>query len=118
MSHTSESPPPSALNVRRLACFIMALTMLSIGPAFASSEPSKSMDGSASPAAAPPHVLHLSLNEAIALFLRQNLDLIVSSFGIDSAKGQQITAKLFPNPVLLVNTETSFTQGNSLRRSG
>ena len=118
MSHTSESPPPSALNVRRLTCSIIALTMLSIGPAFASSEPSKSMDGSASPAAAPPHVLHLSLNEAIALFLRQNLDLIVSSFGIDSAKGQQITAKLFPNPVLLVNTETSFTQGNSLRRSG
>lgn len=94
------------------------LTALFVNAVFASSDTAKVAEGPTRATAAPPPVLRLSLNEAIALFLRQNFDLIVSNFGIDTAKGQQITAKLFPNPVLLVNTETSFTQGNSLRRSG
>jgi outer membrane protein, heavy metal efflux system len=112
------SIPSSTLTFRRLAPLAIALTMLIVSTAQASPEQTRVSDGPMKPAAAPPPILRLSLNEAIALFLRQNLDLIVSGFGIDSAKGQQITAKLFPNPVLLVNTETSFTQGNTAGRSG
>ena len=70
------------------------------------------------PAAFPAPVLRLSLEESVALFLRQNLDLIVTRFGIDYAKGQQITARLFPNPVLTVGTLSAYTQGQTAHRSG
>lgn len=63
-------------------------------------------------------VLRLSLNEALAMFLKQNLDLLMTKFGIDFAKGQQITAALFPNPNLQVSTLSAYTQGNTLDRSG
>src|SRR5574341_1509233 len=45
-------------------------------------------------------ILRLSLDEAVAVFLKQNLDLLITKFGIDYAKGQRITAGLFPNPTL------------------
>ncbi len=64
-----------------------------------------------------PSILRLSLNEALALFLRQNLDLIMTGFGIDYARGQQITARLFPNPVFSLGTVASFTQGRTLTNS-
>lgn len=54
--------------------------------------------------------LRLSLDEALAFFFRQNLDLITVRFGIDSARGQQITAGLFPNPVLSIGSLSSFQQ--------
>lgn len=66
----------------------------------------------------PPPAVRLNLSEAVALFLKQNLDLIIAKYGIEYSKGQQITAKLFPNPVLQVGTQSSWTQGNSLVRSG
>ncbi|MCC2641942.1 MAG: putative outer membrane protein TolC, partial [Nitrospira sp.] len=66
----------------------------------------------------PPPAVRLNLSEAMALFLKQNLDLLIARYGIDSSKGQQITARLFPNPVLLFGTQSSWTQGNSLGRSG
>src|SRR6187551_879504 len=47
-----------------------------------------------------PPVVRLNLSEAMALFLKQNLDLLIAKYGIESNKGQQITARLFPNPVL------------------
>lgn len=65
-----------------------------------------------------PSVLRLSLNDAVALFLRQNLDLIMTSFGIDFARGQQITARLFPNPALAIGSIAGFTQGHTARNSG
>jgi outer membrane protein, heavy metal efflux system len=65
-----------------------------------------------------PSALRLSQDEAIALFLRQNFDLLISKFGIDYAKGQQITARLFPNPVLSVGTVGAFGQGQTLNRTG
>lgn len=58
-----------------------------------------------------PVAMRLSQDEAVALFLRQNFDLLITKFGIDHAKGQQITSRLFPNPVLSVGTLSSFTQG-------
>lgn len=74
-------------------------------PAFAADE---AEGGNAEQRRAP--VLRLSLEEALALFLRQNLDLIVSSLGIDFAKGEQITARLFPNPVFSIGTVGSFAK--------
>jgi len=65
-----------------------------------------------------PGVLRLSLDEAMALFLKQNLDLLIASYGIDAAKGRQITARLFPNPTLSVNTFSSYTQGCNLHKCG
>lgn len=73
----------------------------------------------ASPVSAPANpALRLSLEDAQALFLRKNLDLIITKYGIDTARGQEITAKLFPNPVLSVGTVGAATQGRTLARSG
>jgi cobalt-zinc-cadmium efflux system outer membrane protein len=71
-----------------------------------------------SPATAPATALRLSLDDAVALFLRQNLDLLMAKFGIESAKGQQITAKLFPNPTLSIGTLSAYTQGRNIGNSG
>src|SRR5262249_32903357 len=65
-----------------------------------------------------PGVLRLTLDQAMALFLKENLDLLMANFGVDAAKGRQITARLFPNPVLAVNTFSSYTQGCTLNRCG
>jgi cobalt-zinc-cadmium efflux system outer membrane protein len=62
--------------------------------------------------------IRLSLDDALALFLRQNLDLIIAKYGIDYAQGQAITARLFPNPVLSVGAVGSMTQGRTLSRTG
>jgi cobalt-zinc-cadmium efflux system outer membrane protein len=67
---------------------------------------------------APSRVLRLSLDEAMAMFLRQNLDLIMANYGIDAARGRQITARLFPNPRFAVNTLSSYTQGCDIQRCG
>ena len=65
-----------------------------------------------------PPVVRVSLNEALALFLKQNLDLLIAKFGIEYSKGQQITAKLFPNPLWSVGTQASFAQSYGLTRGG
>jgi len=62
--------------------------------------------------------MRLSLDEAVALFLRQNLDLLMAKYGIESAKGQQITARLFPNPTASLGTLSAYTQGRNLGNSG
>lgn len=73
---------------------------------------------SAAKSAPAAQALRLSLDDAIALFLRQNLDLVISKYGIDYSKGQQITARLFPNPLASFGTLSSFTQGRTLSNSG
>ncbi|HWC50615.1 MAG TPA: hypothetical protein VG453_02965, partial [Nitrospira sp.] len=60
----------------------------------------------------------LSLTEALALFLQQNLDILIAKYGIEHSRGQQITARLFPNPVMSVGTLSSFTQGLTAKNSG
>jgi cobalt-zinc-cadmium efflux system outer membrane protein len=70
------------------------------------------------PLPSPTQVLRLTLEEAMALFLKQNLDLIIASYGIDAAKGRQITARLFPNPTLSVNTFSAYTQGCNMSKCG
>jgi cobalt-zinc-cadmium efflux system outer membrane protein len=77
-------------------------------------------DPTVKPASLPssPEVLRLTLDDAIALFLKQNLDLIIANYGIDAAKGRQITAQLYPNPTLSVSTLSAYTQGCSLDKCG
>ena len=65
-----------------------------------------------------PTLLKLSLEDALALFLKQNFELIIGKYGIDSSKGRAITAGLFPNPTLTINTLTSYTQTCNLTRCG
>jgi len=62
--------------------------------------------------------IRLSLNDALALFLQQNLDVLIAKYGIEYSKGQQITARLFPNPVMSIGTLSSFTQGLTPSTSG
>lgn len=62
--------------------------------------------------------LRLSLDEAMALFLRQNLDLLIAKFGIEFSKGRQITAGLFPNPVVSVGAVSSPFQGRTWSSGG
>lgn len=64
------------------------------------------------------NVVRLSLDEALALFLKQNLDLLAAKYGIESAKGLQITARLLPNPVLTIGTLSAMTSGQTIDRSG
>ncbi|MDP1947995.1 MAG: TolC family protein [Nitrospirota bacterium] len=62
--------------------------------------------------------LRLSVNDALALFINQNLDVLIAKYGIEYSKGQQITAGLFPNPVATIGTLSSFTQGRTASSSG
>ena len=60
-----------------------------------------------SPAGA--EALSLTVDEAMALFLKQNLDLLMAQYGIDSAKGLEVTARLFPNPNMSVDVTGGMT---------
>ena len=66
----------------------------------------------------PTPAARLSLNDALALFLQQNLDVLIAKYGIEYSKGQQITARLFPNPVMSIGTLSSYTQGRTLSTGG
>jgi len=66
----------------------------------------------------PPNSIRLSLTDALSLFLQQNLDVLISKYGIEYSKGQQITARLFPNPVMSIGNLASFTQGHTAGNSG
>jgi cobalt-zinc-cadmium efflux system outer membrane protein len=58
------------------------------------------------------------MNEALGLFVSQNLDVLIAKYGIEYTKGQEVTARLFPNPLLSVGTLSSYTQGRTLSNSG
>lgn len=70
------------------------------------------------PAVVASKALRLSVNDAVALFVNQNLDVLIAKYGIEYSKGQQITAALFPNPVASIGTLSSYTQGRTLSNSG
>ena len=85
----------------RLICYIMILSVLSV---------SASPSSGASPSPAPEQTivaskaLRLSVNEALGLFIKQNLNVLIAKYGIEYTKGQEVTARLFPNPLLSVGT--------------
>lgn len=66
----------------------------------------------------PTKVLRLSVNDALGLFIGQNLDVLIAKYGIEYTKGQEVTARLFPNPLVSVGTLSSYTQGRTLANSG
>lgn len=98
-----------------LICFLSMISVLGI---------SESLAGAASPSSmseqttAPQKAIRLSVNDALALFINQNLDVLIAKYGIEYSKGQQITAGLFPNPVASVGTLSAYTQGRTLANSG
>lgn len=73
--------------------------------------PSDHHPGAASPKS-------LSLEEARALFLKNNFDILAAKYGVETARAQQITAGLLPNPALSVGLFSSFTQGCNAGRCG
>ena len=99
-------------------CVVAMLGLLLFGSGWAqAAEPSPAPASIAAGSLVPP-VVRLNRSEAMALFLKQNLDLLIAKYGIDSSKGQQITARLFPNPVAQIGNVASFTQGNTLAKTG
>ena len=99
----------------RLICYVIVLSILSVS-AYPSSAASPS--STADQATVAPKALRLSVNDALGLFLNQNLDVLIAKYGIEYTKGQEVTARLFPNPFLSVGTQSSYTQGRTLSNSG
>lgn len=96
------------------AIFLVVLHAMSVSLADATQPPQPSLE--AAPDSNVP--LRLSLNDALALFIKQNLNVLITKYGIDYSKGQQITAALFPNPVASIGTLSSYTQGRTLSTGG
>ena len=99
----------------RPICYIIVLSVLSVSAypsSAASPSPAPEQDNVASKA------LRLSVNDALGLFVSQNLDVLIAKYGIEYTKGQEVTARLFPNPLLSVGTLSSYTQGRTLSNSG
>jgi cobalt-zinc-cadmium efflux system outer membrane protein len=99
----------------RPICYIIILTFLSVVA-------SPSIDASSSSvseqAVVASKALRLSVNEALGLFIKQNLSVLIAKYGIEYTKGQEVTARLFPNPLLTVGTLSSYTQGHTAANSG
>jgi cobalt-zinc-cadmium efflux system outer membrane protein len=95
----------------RPICFIIVLSILSFSayPSNAAA-PSPALEQ----ATMGSKTLRLSVNDALGLFINQNLDVLIAKYGIDYTKGQAVTARLFPNPLLSVGTLSSYTQGHTL----
>jgi cobalt-zinc-cadmium efflux system outer membrane protein len=95
----------------RSICYIIILSFLSI-----SSYPSNA--ASPEQAVVASKALRLSVNEALGLFIKQNLNVLIAKYGIEYTKGQEVTARLFPNPLLSVGTLSAYTQGHTASNSG
>lgn len=91
---------------------------LNHGVVFASSLPDTGIVGPATAASPAIPTLRLTIEEAVSLFLRQNLDLLMAKYGVESSKGRQLTARLFPNPVASMGLISSPVQGRTLGNSG
>jgi cobalt-zinc-cadmium efflux system outer membrane protein len=99
----------------RAICYIIVLSALSF-----SAYPSSAASPSPAPeqATVASKALRLSVNDALGLFVSQNLDVLIAKYGIEYRRGQEVTARLFPNPLLSVGTVSSYTQGRTLSNSG
>ncbi len=100
--------------VRSCYAFIAGLLTFSLSQALSATPLPPAVEQQASS----PQTIRLSLNEALAVFLQQNLDVLIAKYGIEYSKGQEITARLFPNPVMSIGTLSSYTQGRTLATSG
>jgi outer membrane protein, heavy metal efflux system len=104
--------------VNRQVYFIYCIIVLSvlIVSAYPSSTASQPPAPEQATVASKP--LRLSVNDALGLFLSQNLDMLIAKYGIEYTRGQEVTARLFPNPLLSVGTLSSYTQGRTFSNSG
>src|ERR1043166_7858900 len=100
-----------------LICYMIVLSLL-CSPAFLPHASAASLAPAPDHATVTPKAIRLSLSDAVGLFLTQNLDVVMAKYGIEYRKGQEVTARLFPNPVLSVGTQSSNTQGRTLSNSG
>ena len=98
-----------------LICYLSMISVLGISTSHAGAASSSSMSDQTTMAQ---KALRLSVNDALSLFVNQNLDVLIAKYGIEYSKGQQITAALFPNPVASIGTLSSYTQGRTLSNSG
>ena len=80
-------------------CYIIILIALSV---FASPSSAVSPALASEQATVESKPLRLSMNDALGLFIRQNLDVLIAKYGIEYTKGQEVTARLFPNPLLSI----------------
>jgi outer membrane protein, heavy metal efflux system len=99
----------------RPICYIIVLSVLSV---FAYPSSAASPSPALEQATVASKALRLSVNDALGLFVSQNLDVLIAKYGIEYTKGQEVTARLFPNPLLSVGTLSSYTQGRTLSNSG
>ncbi len=98
-----------------LMCALAIISVLGISGSLAGAASPSSMSEQTTVAS---KAVRLSVNDALALFINQNLDVLIAKYGIEYSKGQQITAGLFPNPVATIGTLSSFTQGRTSSSSG
>jgi len=96
-------------------CYIVLLSFLSVSAYTSSAAP---VAPAPEHTAATSKVLRLSVNDALGLFISQNLDVLIAKYGIELTKGQEVTARLFPNPLVSIGTLSSYTQGRTLSNSG
>lgn len=57
-----------------------------------------------SPAQVSPARRPITISDAVAIFLQQNLQLIAARYDIDTAEAEKLTARLRPNPQLSIST--------------
>ncbi|MEZ4341237.1 MAG: TolC family protein [Nitrospirales bacterium] len=105
------------MRLKRYLAFTLVVGGFLLESVSAQSDPATSSKHVLAPAPAIPTVT-LNINEAMALFLEKNLDLLMTKYGIDNAKGIAITAKLFPNPVFSLFGAAAFTQGQTFKGTG
>lgn len=103
----------------RLICYSIVLSLVS-GSVYSAraASPAPAPVPASDQASTSSKALRLSVNDALGLFISQNLDVLIAKYGIEYSKGQQITAALFPNPVATIGTLSSFTQGRTASSSG
>ena len=87
--------------VDRQLCSIYSIIVLSVLIVSAYPSSAASPSPAFEQATVASKVLRLSVNDALGLFLSQNLDVLIAKYGIEYTKGQEVTARLFPNPLVL-----------------
>ena len=103
------------IHLKHMLCCVCCAIGLSAGAPEGDASTTEAVTGAGHGMAS---TVRLSLEEAITLFLQQNLDLLIAKYGIESSKGEQLTARLFPNPIASLGVVSSPVQGRTLGNSG
>jgi len=104
--------------VHRQLCVLCSIVVLSILSVSVYPSSAASPSPASEQATVAPKAVRLSVNDALGLFISQNLDVLIAKYGIEYRKGQEVTARLYPNPLVTAGTLSSYTQGRTLSNSG